>query len=378
MRDDAALDTWIRDAFDHPSTGQLLRGMFSGSPFLANCALVEVPFLKDVLTKGPDSAFVRVVDGLKDSATWEADESELMRTLRVARRRVALLVALADLAGHWPLERVTQALSDFIDAALSVTISHLMLDGVEKGDFTLPDRDFPEDDCGYVVLAMGKHGARELNYSSDIDPILLYDPMKMNYQGERGLQQTLVRLTLRFVKILQERTADGYVCRVDLRLRPDPSSTPVVISCATAQTYYATRGENWERAAMIKARPSAGDIALGRRFLAELDGFMWREQMDFWTASEVEAIKRRINAHKGGGEVAFLGHNIKIGHGGIREVEFFTQTHQLIFAGRDAYLRCPRTVELTILLSQRRCQHVLMLSLLFDFLFIDLIKLRFD
>ncbi|MHC4816353.1 MAG: [protein-PII] uridylyltransferase family protein, partial [Planctomycetota bacterium] len=187
--------------------------------------------------------------------------------------------------------------------------------------------------------------ARELNYSSDIDLIVLYEPMKLDYRGSKSLQEALVRATRTLSAILQERTADGYVCRVDLRLRPDPASTPLALSCAAARAYYAGRGENWERAAMIKARPAAGDIALGQAFLDELTPFVWREDLDFWMLREIQSIKTRINVHKGSGEIACPGHNVKLGRGGIREIEFFAQTQQLIFGGRDPYLRCEQVAD---------------------------------
>ena len=199
---------------------------------------------------------------------------------------------------------------------------------------------------------MGKHGARELNYSSDIDLIILYDPVKVDCRAARGLQHSFLRMSRQLVAILHQHTEDGYVFRVDLRLRPDPSSTPIAIPCAAAQSYYATRGELWERAAMIKARPVAGDIALGRRFLSELSPFVWRDPMDFSMIRDLQSIKKRINAHRGSGEIGILGHNIKLGRGGIREIEFFAQTHQLIYGGSDPYLRCQRTVDALTTLTE--------------------------
>ncbi len=353
--DDPELGGWARELADDPGRRQLLESIFSNSPFLTQCALGDVRFLRQVLGEGPDTALADISSRLKDELAREMDRDRLMRELRLARRRVALLVALADITGHWPLERVTQALSDFADAALSAAISHLLLEAAGKGDLVLSDPHFPEDGAGYVALAMGKHGARELNYSSDIDLIILYEPMKVDYRGSRSVQETFIRMTRRLVQIMQDRTADGYVARVDLRLRPDPGSSQVAIPCAAAQAYYTARGENWERAAMIKARPAAGDLALGRHFLDELTAFVWREQMDFWMIRDIQAIKQRINAERGGGEIEFLGHNVKLGRGGIREIEFFAQTQQLIFGGRDPYLRCLRTVEALTTLAEAGC-----------------------
>ena len=328
--DDADLLGWVGDLVEDPVGRELLGSVISNSPFLTTCMLADLGFLRALLTLGPGTCFGRVIGHLKDDLSRTTAQDHLKRELRRARRQVALLVALADLTGLWPLERITQALSDFADVALSATVSHLLLQAAESGDLVLADDYFPEVDCGYVALAMGKHGARELNYSSDIDLIVLYEPMKIDYRGAKSLQETLVRATRTLSAILQERTADGYVCRVDLRLRPDPAATPLALSCAAARAYYATRGENWERAAMIKARPAAGDIALGQAFLDELSPFVWRADLDFWMLREIQAIKARINVHKGSGEIACPGHNVKLGRGGIREIEFFAQTQQLI------------------------------------------------
>src|SRR5260221_153514 len=133
---------------------------------------------------------------------------------------------------------------------------------------------------------------------------------------------------------MAERTADGYVFRTDLRLRPDPASTAPALSVLAALTYYESAGQNWERAALIKARPVAGDRAAGSDFLAELRPFLWRKHLDFAAIEDIHSIKRQINAHRGGGRIAVAGHNIKLGRGGIREIEFFAQTQQLISGGR--------------------------------------------
>ena len=350
--DDAALRTWVETAAADQRLLEFVGFVFRHSPFLSHCALRDLAFLRDILEQGPDTCFTRLVARMKDELTQLRDRDLLMRELRITRRRVALLTGVADIAGHWPLDKVTQALSDFADGALSATISHLLLQAADAGEIVLADPHFPEDQCGYVALAMGKHGGRELNYSSDIDLIIIYEPAQIDYRGERSHQQFVERLTRHLIAIMQEMTADGYVCRVDLNLRPDPGATPLAVSIAAARTYYRHRGENWERAAMIKARPAAGDLGLGRQFLDDLAPFIWREAMDFWLLQDMRAMKRRINAHKGGGEIAAAGHNIKLGRGGIREVEFYAQTQQLIYGGLDPYLRCARTVEALTTLAE--------------------------
>ena len=202
----------------------------------------------------------------------------------------------------------------------------------------------PEAGSGYIVLAMGKMGGHELNFSSDIDLMVFFERGAAQLAAGVEPGQFYVRLTRDLVKILQERTPDGYVFRVDLRLRPDPSSTQVAISTAAALDYYEHRGQNWERAALIKARACAGDIAAGEKFLRDLSPFVWRKYLDFATIAHVHEMKRQIHAYRGHGEIAVEGHNIKLGRGGIREIEFFVQTQQLIAGGRHAELRGGGTI----------------------------------
>ena len=197
---------------------------------------------------------------------------------------------------------------------------------------------------GYIVIAMGKMGACELNFSSDIDLMVFFDPAAGALSPNVEPASFYVRLTRDLVKLLQERTEDGYVFRVDLRLRPDPSSTQIAIATDAAFAYYESRGQNWERAALIKARPCAGDIAAGERFLRDLSPFVWRKYLDYATVGDVHEMKRQIHAYRGHGEIAVEGHNIKLGRGGIREIEFFAQTQQLIAGGRHDELRCRGTV----------------------------------
>ncbi|HEX9792170.1 MAG TPA: bifunctional [glutamine synthetase] adenylyltransferase/[glutamine synthetase]-adenylyl-L-tyrosine phosphorylase [Kiloniellales bacterium] len=324
---------------------RLLLALFGNSPFLTDCALSDVAFFTGLVTREPGVVLSEVLARLKTELAKETDRAVLMSGLRIARRQVALLVAVADITGFWPVEAVVAALSDFADAALSAAVSHLLLQLAARGELTLKTPEDPAHGCGFVVLAMGKQGARELNYSSDVDLIVLFDGEAAPYTGSRGVQEAFVRLTRDLVRILEDRTADGYVFRTDLRLRPDPGAMPLAISLLSAFTYYEGLGQNWERAAMIKARPVAGDLAMGRRFLEELRPFIWRRNLDFWAIQDIHSIKRQIHAHKGGAEIAVLNHNIKLGRGGIREIELFAQTQQLIWGGREPRLRVPRTQE---------------------------------
>ncbi len=343
--DDPDLAAFAQDLAEDPAGRRLLEVLFANSSFLTHCVLRDIGFFAHILKREPDPVLCQLVDSLKGDLAGETDRAKVVSALRVARRRNALLVGLADIADGWPPERVTEALSAFADAALGAAVSHLLLRAAELGDLVLPDPENPENDCGYTVLAMGKYGARELNYSSDVDLIVVFDPEKADYRGRQSPQEAFVRMTRDLVTILQERTGEGYVARVDLRLRPDPGAMPLAISYNAAMTYYESMGQNWERAAMIKARPVAGDLALGAALLAELEPFVWRKHLDFWAIQDIHSIKRQIHSHKGGGEIALAGHNIKLGRGGIREIEFFAQTQQLIYGGRDPRLRPPRTVE---------------------------------
>jgi glutamate-ammonia-ligase adenylyltransferase len=167
---------------------------------------------------------------------------------------------------------------------------------------------------------MGKHGALELNYSSDIDLIVFYDPARLSLRADLEMQHFCVRLTRDLVRLLHERTEHGYVFRTDLRLRPDPGSMPLAISTDAALNYYETVGQNWERAALIKARPIAGDIVAGESFLASLSPFIWRKYLDFAAIADIHAMKRQIHAVRGFGQIAVAGHDIMVGRGGFREI----------------------------------------------------------
>lgn len=335
-----------------PDGQRLLVALFGNSPFLTQCALADIEFFTRLATHDPRAVLSEVLGRLKTELAREVDRERLMAGLRIARRQVALLVAVADLTEYWPLETVVAALSDFADAAIAAAVSHLLQQLAARDVLRLPTSDDPQRDCGFVVLAMGKLGAHELNYSSDVDLIVLFDGENAGYIGNRGIQEDFVRMTRDLVRILEERTADGYVFRTDLRLRPDPGAMPLAISVTAALTYYESLGQNWERAAMIKARPIAGDIAMGERFLIELRPFIWRKNLDFWAIQDIHSIKRQIYAHKGGAEIAVRGHNIKLGRGGIREIELFAQTQQLIWGGREPRLRGARTQDTLVTLAE--------------------------
>ena len=245
---------------------------------------------------------------------------------------LALTVAVADIAGVWPLDKVTGALSAFAAGCLGALTDSILLQLARDGQLAIGSD--PEA-AALTVLGMGKLGAGELNYSSDIDLILLYDRDAPALAGNEQLSRHFVRGARMLVQLMSETSADGYIFRTDLRLRPDPGSTPLAMSVQAAELYYESVGQNWERAAMIKAHPVAGNRAVGEAFLADLTPYIWRKHLDFAAIHDIHSIKRQIDAHRGGGAVKVLGHNVKLGRGGIREIEFFAQTQQLIFGGRN-------------------------------------------
>ena len=268
------------------------------------------------------------------------------------KSEVALLTALADLAGVWPVLAVTGALTECADAALHGAVDFLFREAVARGQW-LPEADGSVAPSGYIVLAMGKYGAGELNYSSDIDLIVFYERDRIRTAPGVEPQAFFVRLTRDLVQLMAERTGDGYVFRTDLRLRPDPGATQIALSTTAALIYYESFGQNWERAALIKARACAGDIDAGDELLDELAPFIWRKYLDYAAIADVHAMKRQIYAYRGFGHIAVAGHNIKLGRGGIREIEFFVQTQQLIAGGRQPELRSRQTLEAMAKLAER-------------------------
>ena len=319
---------------------RILEGLFGNSSYLTLLAELEPAFLVRILVDGADAARDRItVDVVRAALAGESPAAPL----RLAKRRLALATAVADVCEAWTLPEITGALSDFADAALDCAAAYLLAEADGKGILRLADRDRPTRGSGLIILGMGKLGGHELNYSSDIDLIIFYDPERMCTPDRDSLQTHLVRLTRQLVRLIADRRPEGYVFRTDLRLRPDPGATPPVISVLAAEEYYETLGQNWERAALIKARPVAGDIEAGRCFLDRLRPFIWRKNLDFAAIADIHSIKRQINAHRGGHRIRLAGHNIKLGRGGIREIEFFVQTQQLIWGGRVPALRLAGT-----------------------------------
>jgi [glutamine synthetase] adenylyltransferase / [glutamine synthetase]-adenylyl-L-tyrosine phosphorylase len=355
---DASLSDFLKRAAEKECSGA--GTLIANKPAAAFVAAVLdlSPYLRSILMRRPqiieplfemplsrrlEALMLEIAGASEDDDVTEAG---LMTALRQAKLKGHLLIALGDLSGQFVNSETTLWLSRLAEECLGAAVRFLLRDAHEAGKLKLPDLKHPDKDAGWIILAMGKFGAFELNYSSDIDLIVFIDEHSPAITDSYECVETFSRLTRRLVRIMQDRTADGYVFRTDLRLRPDPGSTPLAIPVVAALNYYEGRGQNWERAAMIKARPVAGDIDAGKRVVAELAPYVWRKYLDYAAIADVHSIKRQIHAHKGHGEIAVRGHNVKLGRGGIREIEFFVQTQQLIAGGRFPQLRGSSTVEM--------------------------------
>ncbi|MBN9310892.1 bifunctional [glutamine synthetase] adenylyltransferase/[glutamine synthetase]-adenylyl-L-tyrosine phosphorylase [Devosia sp.] len=308
-----------------------LQTLLDSAPYLKDLSERHAEWFAAASRQAPDAALAGVLDAVRVAGETAASEDDIGRELRIAKGRVALLAAASEVGGRWTTAQSTAALSDLADAALQAGLEALLrLRGNAGGSAA---------DCGLALFALGKHGGRELNYSSDIDIVAFFDPEKASLGDPGEETRIFTRIVQRLAGLMQDRTAHGYVFRTDLRLRPDPGATPVALPIEAALAYYESRGQNWERAAWIKARPCAGDKAVGEQFLKDLAPYIWRKHLDFATMADIQAMKRQINISKNVGDVRVAGHNVKLGLGGIREIEFFTQTQQLIAGGRDVTLR---------------------------------------
>ncbi|MEO0982951.1 MAG: bifunctional [glutamine synthetase] adenylyltransferase/[glutamine synthetase]-adenylyl-L-tyrosine phosphorylase [Pseudomonadota bacterium] len=310
------------------------------SPSAALAAAAEfAPYLRRVAERRPDIAtrLAQARPGAVIDASVQAlsalttdDPSLVMPALRDAKAATHLAIAAGDLSRALSLADVTGAISAFADLAVNRAL---------KSAFA--QHDLAED--GLFIIALGKMGAMELNYSSDIDVAAFYDPEVFD-GGRRSPGDAAARIVRDMVRVLEERTAEGYVFRTDLRLRPDPRSTPLAVSTRMAELYYESVGQNWERMVWIKARACAGDMGAAEDFVGRLQPFVWRRHLDYWAIGDIHAIKRQINAHNGHAALDEPDADVKLGHGGIREIEFFVQTQQLILGGRNEGLRQSETL----------------------------------
>ncbi len=295
-------------------------------------ARAHSPFLTLGLDRQPELASLLAAGQAEEALAWAAQAGQGADSpgvaLRLERWALATTLAIGDLAGTFSLTDVMGRLSGFADRALDVAI-----------DAAIRERAPDVEPAGFFAIGLGKHGAGELNYSSDIDPILIYDPEVLPRRERDEPGEAAQRVARRLVEMLSHMTADGYVFRVDLRLRPASEVSPLAIPLGAALTHYESSALAWERAAYIRARSAAGDVAMGEDFLAAIRPFVWRKSLDFGAIAEIGRLIHRIRAHYGGPTEPGPGFDLKRGRGGIREVEFFAQTHQLIHGGRRPSLR---------------------------------------
>jgi glutamate-ammonia-ligase adenylyltransferase len=336
-----------------PAARALVDGIADGSPYLWDLIERDGARLAALLQSDPDEHLAARLAATSSCMAQATRDDDAMRLLRQMKAEAALLIALADIGGVWDVMRVTRALTEVADTAVGAAVDYLLGAAARAGRLVPSDPARPSDGSGYIVLAMGKMGAHELNYSSDIDLIVLYDPAAAALPPDAEPGPLFIRVTRDLIRLLQQRTPDGYVFRVDVRLRPDPASTQIAISLPAALDYYESRGQTWERAAMIKARACAGDRAAGEAALAALAPFVWRKHLDYAAVAEVHAMKTQVHAFRGHGAIAVEGHNVKLGRGGIREIEFFAQTQQLIAGGRHPALRGRETLATLATLAER-------------------------
>ncbi|MBT06505.1 MAG: bifunctional [glutamate--ammonia ligase]-adenylyl-L-tyrosine phosphorylase/[glutamate--ammonia-ligase] adenylyltransferase [Rhodospirillaceae bacterium] len=334
---------------------RLLLMIFGNSPYLSSCVFSEPEFVKTLVGRDFEESYegvlreTRLLTGL--ARPNEAFLSSLSRSLRILRRKQSLLVGIAELIGMWDTRTAATAQTKFAEVVLEVcTKSLLTLASAEEG-LPLGDKSDIAQGSGLIILGLGKLGGGELNFSSDIDLIVLYDPNGGKSGSNERLSAIFSRLTQRLVELLETRTSEGYVFRTDLRLRPDPLSMPLAVSTDAAEVYYESVGQNWERAAFIKARPVAGDVVAGESFLRKLEPFIWRKTLDFAALADIHSIKSQIDSNFSADD-SIRGHNLKLGRGGIREIEFFVQSLQLIWGGRMREVRRHSTDDALCALSE--------------------------
>ena len=337
-----------------PVLRPVIEGAGGSSPYLSGLIQREADWLADALRRSPEESLTEICVAAKSLSP-----EQTVPGLRLAKRRAALLIALADLTGVFSLDETTGALTGFAEIAVQKALEVALLPILRRGGIPGKSETDAGTGAGLTILAMGKMGAKELNYSSDIDLICLFDDAQFDPDDLGEARSGFIKAVRGMTNILSDTKSDGYVFRTDLRLRPDASVTPVAISMEAAERYYEAQGRTWERAAFIKARSVAGDVVAGNRFVEALKQFVWRRHLDFWAIEDAHAMRLKIRDAKGLYKSdGYLGRDLKLGIGGIREIEFFAQTRQLIAGGRDPGLRSPKTTEaLTQLANAGWIQH---------------------
>ena len=328
----------------------VLPRVFACSEFLAQTArrdpvlfraLIDSRSLYTAATPGETGMRVRA------AVAQAAEEAQLAQTLRRLRQREMVRLAWRDLAGRAELGEVVATLSELADSCIDAALEWLSDRAYREGGTPTGENGAP---LKLVVLALGKLGGNELNFSSDVDLVFTY-PEEGEIQGPRPVShhQYFLRLCHSLIRVLHEPTPDGFVFRVDARLRPFGGSGPLALSFDAMEHYYQTHGREWERYAFIKARVCAGDRLAGGRLLARLRPFVYRRYVDYGVLEGIREMKDLIAREV---ERKGMAENIKLGAGGIREIEFIAQALQLIHGGREPIFQERATLKVLPLLAR--------------------------
>lgn len=316
-------------------SAEKIASMIVGSQHLRRIALKHSDDINSILNGHGAEVVARAKQDFLAEMERASDDAGAMLAIRRWRGRSCLAVALSDLAGLCDTETQMAWLSHAADTALGASLAFLINLAVTRGKIGPVDSSM--QGCGWTIIALGKLGAEELNYSSDVDLLILHD-LATAPLGQEQAQPFYVGLTRDLVRLLSATTADGIGWRVDLRLRPDPGATAVSIDVDAAIGYYESLARTWERAAFIRARPIAGDVQIAKRFLSQIQPFIWRRTLDYTVMEDMKTMLRRPPQSNG-----WLGYNLKIGKNGIRQIEFFTHVLQLVAGGREPALRQHQT-----------------------------------
>jgi [glutamine synthetase] adenylyltransferase / [glutamine synthetase]-adenylyl-L-tyrosine phosphorylase len=351
---------------DQPRVLTLLMTISGASRFLSSFTVTDAEQTLAVfsdpayLDRRPGRALLRQrIDSLIDAAG--GDKAGILRAFRILRKREMLRIALRDLLGAGDLQETVAELSDLAEVCIRKAYEIAEAELSSRYGKPMEIRtDGSAAPAGFSVIAMGKLGGRELNFSSDVDLMYVYaadgETEGTDRQGgprtnKIANHQYFIKLAERISALINEKTSDGFVFRVDVRLRPEGQQGPLAQSLGGCEIYYESWGQTWERAALIKARPIAGDDAVGREFLERIAPFVYRKYLDYGAITEISDMKRKINV-----EVEQKGRmrrDVKLGYGGIREIEFIVQALQLLHGGRDRLLRERSSLRVLHRLSQK-------------------------
>lgn len=320
----------------HRELVKVLWRVWAGSEFVAE-ACIRMPALLadlaggDLLIATPEGGYRRAVAAAVAGAS---DAAELGRRLRLLRRREMVRIAWRDLAGWAAVQQTIAELSDFAEACIEGALAWLQQR--LRRELGVPMGEDSGAAQSLVVIAMGKLGARELNFSSDVDLIFCYPEDGTTRRGGVSNQEFFIELGQRLIRVLSEISDDGFVFRTDLRLRPFGDSGPLAVSFDALEDYYQSHGRPWERYAMVRARPITGDTDARDLLMTILRPFVYRRYLDYTAFQELRDVKQRIVQEVDRKDMA---QNIKLGAGGIREIEFVVHTFQIIRGGRQVELQ---------------------------------------